>query len=157
MMRVELKKVRAEEKELLFRLLQLYLYDFTEFADFELNENGLYSYKYFDLYWEEPDRHPFFILADGHIAGFALVNSHCVRLQGGHSLAEFFVMKKYRRNGIGKKAAFILFDLFRGGWDVHHVKTNLPAERFWRKTIAEYTNGNFETYEQDGLGEIFYN
>ncbi len=155
-MNVELKRVRAEEKEVLFRLLQLYLYDFTEFADFQLNEKGLYGYKYFDSYFEEPDRHPFFILAEGKIAGFALVNRHCVRLKEGWSVAEFFVLKQYRRKGVGKQAAFLLFDLFSGGWDVHQMSANLPAQKFWRKTISDYTEGNFEPYEQDGFGEIFY-
>lgn len=59
-------------------------------------------------------------------------------------VSEFFIMKKYRRNGIGRKTAFTIFDRFCGTWVVGQTINNIPAQVFWKKIIDEYTGGNFE-------------
>jgi predicted acetyltransferase len=59
-------------------------------------------------------------------------------------VAEFFVMRKYRRQGVGTVVATRLFDSFRGRWEVRELKTNLAAIAFWRRVIGAYTNGNYE-------------
>ena len=58
-------------------------------------------------------------------------------------------MKKYRKEGIGKQAAFYLFDLFPGTWEVAELETNLPAQIFWRKVISEYTDNNYLEIRKD--------
>ena len=58
-------------------------------------------------------------------------------------IAEFFVMRKYRRMGVGRTAAFAAFEQFPGHWEVSQIFQNLPAQHFWRKVIAEYTHGNY--------------
>ena len=58
-------------------------------------------------------------------------------------------MKKYRKEGIGKQAAFHIFDLFQGVWEVAELETNLPAQKFWRKTISEYTNNEYVEIKRD--------
>ncbi|MCP4712667.1 MAG: GNAT family N-acetyltransferase, partial [Planctomycetes bacterium] len=104
---MELIQVPEEEKSVLLQLLELYAYDFSEFDDNDVNEHGLYGYTYFDYYWTEEGRVPFFIRVDGKLAGFVLVNEYCylVKEPGTKSIAEFFVMRKYRRQGIGKAVA----------------------------------------------------
>jgi len=52
-------------------------------------------------------------------------------------------MRKYRREGIGKTAAFFIFDKFRGVWEVHQLENNQPSQHFWRKIISEYTHGQY--------------
>ena len=145
---VQLKEASAEQKSILERLMQLYMYDFSEIDDRDvnqINQQGLFEYKYLDSYWSESDRFPFLIYADDRIAGFALVGSHPVLSEdkGGKVIAEFFVMRKYRRRGIGKKAAFHIFDKFAGRWEVGQMVANVAAQGFWRSIISEYTNGQF--------------
>ncbi|MFN8618300.1 MAG: GNAT family N-acetyltransferase [Dehalococcoidia bacterium] len=150
-MRVTVTPASLEEKPVLWRLLQLYHYDFTEFIDdLKLEPNGEYAYRYLDNYWApEPgeQRHPFLIRAGGELAGFALVrfvNNHYV-------MAEFFVMRPYRRHNVGATAAKDLFRTFPGDWIVHEVPKNRPAQAFWRRVIDEFTTGDFtEKVEDDG-------
>jgi predicted acetyltransferase len=96
-MKVELRRVGVEEKQTLWRLLQLYLHDFTEFEPCDIGSDGEYEYPYFDNYWTDDDRHPLFILADGKLAGFVLICGYTVlpENEAGLSIGEFFVMRAY--------------------------------------------------------------
>ncbi|NOU75607.1 GNAT family N-acetyltransferase [Paenibacillus sp. LMG 31458] len=148
---VTIHKVEYDQKSTLRNLLELYKYDFSEFDPEDVNENGLYDYMYLDHYWTEEGRHPFFIRVDGKLAGFALVrimgiNDHGKRI---YSVAEFFVMKKYRKLGVGLIASNEIFNRFSGIWKVAQIETNKPAQIFWRKVIESYTNNNFQEVRED--------
>jgi predicted acetyltransferase len=142
---VQIKEASIEQKPVLERLYQLYLYDFSEFEGSDVNQDGLFEYKYLGLYWTEPGRFPFLIYIEDNIAGFVLVKSHtCLqKKRESKEIGEFFVMRKYRRQGIGKMVAFYIFDKFSGKWEVRQMNTNIAAQRFWRSVIGEYTEGNF--------------
>ncbi len=144
-MNIELVKVLETEKSVLRNLMELYAYDFSEFDEADVNAHGLYGYTYFDYYWTEDSRAPFFIRVDGNLAGFVLVNEYCylVKAPGTKSIAEFFVMRKYRRNGVGKAAAMMTFDKFPGKWEVIQHGQNEPSKIFWEGVIGTYTNGNY--------------
>jgi predicted acetyltransferase len=139
---IAVTEAEPHEKAVLGNLLQFYMYDFTEFVDLVLDDSGCFRVSaHFDRYWSEPDRHPFLIRARGRLAGFALVH----QLEPGvHSIAEFFVLRTFRRRAVGKTAAFVLFDRFPGEWHVAQEETNIPAQRFWTTIIAEYTGGDFQ-------------
>lgn len=147
-MDIGIEPVLVEQKSVLVRMLELYSYDFSEFSDNDINEYGYFGYKYIDDYWNEEGRYPFFIRADGKLAGLVLVRSCCQYndLPNPHNIAEFFVMKKYRKKGVGRTAAVRIFDMFRGGWEISVWTNNLPAQSFWSKVIAEYTNGKYDTF-----------
>jgi len=145
-MDIKIEKVPRAKKRVLARLMQLYLYDFNEFYNDDVSRYGLFEYKMLDKYWSEPNRHPFIVYVDGMIAGFVLVSAHSYLKanKGGMSIAEFFIMPKYRRKGVGKHVAFHIFDMFPGRWEVSETKKNIPAQKFWRSVIGEYTNGKYE-------------
>lgn len=105
-----------------------------------------------DYYWIEEGRHPFIFYVDGKIAGFVLVRrSYNEELNDySYSIAEFFVMKRYRGSGIGKKVALYIFNLFPGLWEVAQMETNKPAQVFWRKVINDFTQGTFEEVRKEG-------
>ena len=127
---VEVVEAAIAEKSVLSRLLELYQHDFSEYVDADVDAHGRYGYQYLDHYWTEPDRHPFLFRVDGRWAGFALV-----RAGTPHDMAEFFVMRKYRRLGVGVQAARALFARFPGEWQVRQVKQNGAATIFWREAI----------------------
>ncbi len=151
-MNLEIERVPIEDKSVLRNLLELYIYDFTEFGPYDVDAHGLFGYKYLDLYWTEEGRYPFIYRVDGKIAGFALVRrefredleEYC------YSIAEFFVMKRYRGSGIGRDVAFYLFQQFPGLWEVDEMESNKPAQAFWRKVINEFTKGAFEETRKEG-------
>ena len=59
------------------------------------------------------------------------------------AIAEFFIMRKYRRRGIGCAVACQIFDRFPGKWEVQQMVSNQRAQFFWRRVIAHYTNGQY--------------
>ena len=133
--------------------MELYNYDFSEFEDNDVNEFGLFGYEYIDHYWTENGRYPFIIKVNENIAGFALIREVGIKEERGHTIAEFFILKKYRRKSIGKKAAFYIFNMFPGKWKIAQIEENIPAQNFWLKIIKEYTNGEFhEIREEDWHG-----
>ncbi len=154
-MNVSIEPVKYENKPVLRRMLQLYLYDFSEFEPFELDEHGEFGYRYLDHYWA-PDageeRHAFFIVAGGRRAGFALVRV----VNGINVFAEFFVMRRYRRSGVGSAAAQAVFHRLPGTWLVHQVPGNLPAQAFWRRVTARVAAGPVvEQVDESGVTQRF--
>ena len=154
--RVTLAVVPAERKSVVEHLLQLYLHDFSEFAAIgtdhgEVNEDGRFRYQWLDSYWGEEGRLPFTIQADGRLAGFALINRwSALGRPLDWSMAEFFVLRKYRRCGVGSRAAQLLCARFRGQWEVPVAWYNQPALSFWRKVVAAAADGRAEECTGDG-------
>ena len=71
-----------------------------------------------------------------------MINTYMQHTKEGHSIAEFMVIPKYRRNKIGKKVAFMCFDLYQGDWEVSPSKGDEIAYNFWKTVIDEYTDKN---------------
>lgn len=143
---IEVKTATESEKPILRNLMELYLYDFSEFDGADPGADGLYGYPYLDLYWSAKDRYPFLIRKDGRLAGFVLVTRYNY-LSGEPDrwvIAEFFVMRKYRSSGVGEFVAQQVFDRFPGGWQVGQIAENGSATIFWRKVIQRYTGGNYQ-------------
>lgn len=123
---VEILRVSFEQKIILRNLMELYQYDMSQYedeCDSDVNEYGLYDYKYLDHYWTEEGRHPFFVMKSGKLAGFVLVREIKVAdTTSKYSVAEFFILRKYRRQGIGREVAYKVFEMFKPGrgqrlWD----------------------------------------
>lgn len=151
-MEIGVSRVPKEDASILRNLMELYQYDHSEWDGAETDERGLYGYTYFGNYWTEEGRHPFLIRADGKPAGFVLVRTP-PNTDGENRIAEFFVMRKYRRTGIGRFAAHQVFDMFPGEWQVTQFESNLTARSFWERIIGEYTNGNYEQTEETYDGQ----
>jgi len=161
-MNISIEPILIEQKSVFIQMMELYQYDFSEFSDDDINEYGYYGYPRIDDYWNEEGRYPFFIRVDNKLAGLVLVRSCCEhnKLANPHNIAEFFVLKKYRRKGVGKIASMKIFDMFPGGWEITQWKNNLPAQKFWKKVVTEYTSGKYNTFnvtEKDVVGFTFDN
>jgi predicted acetyltransferase len=50
-------------------------------------------------------------------------------------MGEFFIVRKYRGNGVGRSAAEFLFSSHPGSWEAAVARKNTPALQFWRKII----------------------
>ncbi len=144
-MNVTISEVPYERKEVLARLIEMYEHELSEYTQDDVDSEGQYGYTYFDSYWKEKKRFPYFIKVNNQLAGFILVcdYSYIKQLSNKRMMAEFFVMKKYRRLGIGKKVAFMVFDLLKGSWEIGQLTDNRVSKIFWEKIIKEYTNDNY--------------
>ncbi|MBD3922950.1 GNAT family N-acetyltransferase [Paenibacillus sp. PR3] len=151
-MTTEVRLAVTSEKGLMENLLQLYMYDFTEFTDVDINPNGMYNvFPDFDSYWEEQRAYqPYIIRVNDAIAGFALVKETTTETRKYNYLAHFFVLRKYRRQGTGKEAAIYLFSALKGEWELYQIIRNVPAQKFWTKIIDEFTGGVYEGKIENG-------
>ena len=148
---IELIYAVKEYKEVIKNLMQFYIYDFSEYVDYDVEENGLFSaYSNIEDYWKETgDKFPYVIKKHGKYVGFILVKA--IKSQNeGCSIAEFFVLKKYRGQGIGRAAATHLFGLHKGLWEVHQLENNQPAQQFWMNVISDFTKGQFSDCFENG-------
>jgi predicted acetyltransferase len=143
-----------QDAPLLANLLQFYIYDLSEaFPNVELGADGRYSYEKLPLYWSEPERRfPFLIRFEGRVVGFVLVTRGSPASDDPEvfDVAEFFVLRRYRHSGVGRGAAFLLWDGLPGHWTVRVSERNRGGLRFWTSVIGEYTRGAATQFERPG-------
>lgn len=149
MSQIEVVLASIADKLALQNMMQLYIYDFTEqwigLSDREIGRNAAFAHLNadgrfpdypLDAYWIEDGRIPLLIKVDGRLAGFALLNKHPhSSLEVDHNMAEFFVVRRYRRSGVGTKAAHTIFSAYPGQWEVAIARRNVGALVFWRNAI----------------------
>ncbi len=123
-----------EQAHILANLLELYAHDFSDFLDIELGADGRFGYPHLPLYWTAPERHPFLITVEGRVAGFVLVH----RIGTVWDMAEFFIIRRYRRLGVGKKATEEIWRRFPGSWEVRVMEANRHALQFWERAISAF-------------------
>ena len=158
-MRVDVVEAKPEEIPILRRLMQLYLYEIFSIAGWDIGADGTYgTARHTEGFWSDGKHRSFFITVDGKLAGFVIVGeeSHFGG-PGTRQLSEFFVLRAYRRRGVGARAATRVFDMFPGRWEVIQLSRNVDAQAFWRAVIDDYTGGRFEDIEQpehDWAGRI---
>lgn len=143
---ISLSPASKEDQATLTNLMQLYAYDWSELRPLEVGEDGRFEDYPLDVYWQDPWHHPFLLRVEGKLAGFALVSgrSRLTGSEGVFDLAEFFVMRRYRRRGVGLAAACAAFDRFGGPWEVRQREDNPEATAFWRVVVARYTDGKYQ-------------
>ena len=141
-MHIELIPAALEQAPVVANLLELYAHDFSEFLPLELGPDGRFGYASLSLYWSDPGRYPFLIKVDGKLGGLALVKT--AENSAGETvwdMAEFFIVRAYRRDGIGTQAAHELWRRFPGRWEVRVMQSNRTGYGFWERAIATWNNG----------------
>ena len=143
---IKLHKVTSSDKEVLFRLLQYSLFEESATDGNQINQDGLFEYKWFDAYFSDPAREAFLIKEKDteNLLGFAMVCEHVRVLKIGHSIAEFMVLPQYRRNKIGTKAAHQIFKMHDGGWEVKPSQGSEKAFKFWENVIQTFTQNEYQ-------------
>ena len=139
-MHIEIVTATPEQEPVLANLLELYIHDFSEYVDLDIGPDGRFGYGGLSLYWSEPDRHALLVRVDGKLAGFVLVK----RGPGATSawavwdMAEFFIIRRWRRRGVGTNIAHEVWRRFPGQWEVRVMQANPPARQFWTRTISGF-------------------
>ena len=155
---VEIFPAVPEQEPILANMLELYAHDFSEFIDLKLGADGRFGYKHLSLYWEEPNRYPFLIMANGHLAGFALVRrgSEISNDADVWDTAEFFIVRGFRRLGLGMKVSQEIWRKFPGKWEVRVIDRNQKAKNFWARAINEFLGKAIEPIPFDKNGEDWH-
>lgn len=144
---VVVRRGLPQDRPLLARMLELYQYELSDLWLQDLDARGEYGYP-LGRYWSRDDCHPFIVTVNGQLAGFALVDAALRVGSSGHWMDQFFVLKKYRRAGVGRAGPVGVRGAARpmGGWP--NARQPRRAS-FWRKVIGEYTGGRFVEHELD--------
>lgn len=141
---VTLEIARLTQRPVFDNLFQLYTHDFSEFwaglPRGDVDEQGRFpAYPHLDAYWQEEGRVPLLLRVEDKIAGFALLNRHGhAKPEVERNMAEFFVLRKYRRGGIGSAAVNAIFSTYPGEWETAVARKNLAALAFWRRVISSH-------------------
>ena len=157
---IEVIAAALDQQPVLANLLELYAYDFSEFHEVALRPDGRFGYKDLPLYWREVNRHPFLIKVDGILAGFVLVKSGS-EFSGNAAvwdMAEFFIVRSYRRRGVGTEVAHHVWRKFPGDWEVRVMQANRRARPFWEHAIASFTGQTVRSVgvERNGKGWFLF-
>jgi predicted acetyltransferase len=153
---VTLEPAGPERLATLGNLFQLYVHDFSEqWFDRDgvgdLDEAGLFQHDFdFAKFWTQPGCSAWLIRADGHLAGFALLGTQSHSgVPADHDVAEFFVARKYRRDGVGYSAARALIGERPGRWEIAVTRRNVGAQHFWRRVANDLASGPVEDHDLD--------
>jgi predicted acetyltransferase len=142
---IDLVRATPSRRSLLRQLYELYCHDFSPMTKADLGDDGYWTGDDFLDPWTD-DLHIYLIKTDRHWAGFAWIAF------GGYSdpsaidhylMDAFFILRKYRRRGVGEWAAVWLFNHYPGTWEVGEIPENVEAQRFWRTIIGRYTEGHY--------------
>ena len=158
-MQININPATESDRKIIRNMVSYYIYDFSEHMGWNIKANGTFG-GCDDLaeYWQtwhpetaKEDRwpekswqgFPYLIHADDKIAGFALVRN----VGNTFDMGEFFILRKYRRQGIGQHVAHTLFNKHQGHWMIRQMIGNKPATSFWRSVITNFTNNYQESEE----------
>lgn len=164
--KIEIRRATMREHDTLLRnVYQFYLYEYSTFmTDWRVLAGGRFYETDLDGIWTDKGRHVFLIYADDDLAGFAFIEEVAKSYLTGEAqiifMEEFYILSYFQKQGVGEKAAGLLFDHFPGKWEVSELPQNVRAQAFWRKVIGRYTNDNFREItipEKDYVVQMFDN
>jgi predicted acetyltransferase len=156
------QRVTPDNLDVLDRLMQLYLYDFSVYfcdeGDGFVGPDGRFDPGFpLSRYAEGSGsgHESWLARVEGRWAGFALIGHRADQHPHGgpgRAVQEFFVLPCFRRKGIGTALARQVFDDYRGFWQIAQIAANRPATAFWRTVISRYTGGRYADYTKEERG-----
>lgn len=138
-MNIKLEKVTIESRKKLENLLQLYLHDLSLYFPIPFDCKKC-EYEY-DLDKYFIDNYAYFIKSNDDILGFILIDDN---KENNYEISEIFVLNNYKGKKIGEIAVHKIFDMYKGSWIIKAVPLSPKAESFWKKTVDNYTSGNYK-------------
>jgi predicted acetyltransferase len=118
-MSVQISVAASEERVSIDEMMEPYLSSL----------GGKGPYPHLDRYWRDPAHYPFLIRQRGQVVGFALVDQ--LDHEPTYELVEFYVADAFKRQGLGREAARMLFDSLVGRWLVAVRSDNCSGQAFW--------------------------
>jgi predicted acetyltransferase len=148
-MNTELVEVDISQHNMLLNLIKFYCYEWSQYNGIDIDNNCEYEFEhYIKNYFSKEKHYPYFIMVDKKIAGFILIDDEFdYNTNSDYAISEFFVMYKYRRNGIGKIAATEIIKKLPGKWEIKMHPNNNISIKFWNDVVENITNGKYEYVE----------
>lgn len=137
-----MKFVRVNEarREALDNLFNMYVHELSQYNSWlaeQLDHQGVFLRGVVDDYMANEDVICYLITDQGELAGFLiLLKNPAIKKSLDYSIEEFFVIHRYRKTGLARKAWKALFRKYPGRYCVQVLKKNLHAHRFIRNYVA---------------------
>ncbi|RIZ41305.1 GNAT family N-acetyltransferase [Pseudomonas putida] len=137
MLPLALLPTTIDQAPLIRNLYQFYCYESSDWEQEDVEADGrFYIYEeHLHRYWQDDGWGAYLVLVDGFIAGFVLVERSELPGIDAHELADLFILKKYRRQGIGRAVALQLLG-GEGDWLLRCYAQDLPAVAFCNAVLA---------------------
>jgi predicted acetyltransferase len=134
---LELVQTGPEQAELIRNLYQFYAYESSDWEQEDVEVDGRFYIheEHLARYWQDPQWSANLLLVNGFIAGFMLIERS--ELPGLHALelADLFILKRYRRQGIGRALATQVLSSGDSDWLVRFYDQDEVSQAFWRTVL----------------------
>jgi len=140
----EIVAAGADAQPAIENLMQLYIHDMSELLAgtprCDLEADGRFrSSTDIGKWWQDVGHIALLVHDDGRLAGFVLLNAAAHSgTPVDHNVAEYFIVRKHRRSGVGMAAAHAMFSRYPGKWEVAVMRANAGALAFWARCIAAH-------------------
>jgi len=137
MLPIALLPTTADQAPLIRNLYQFYSYESSDWEQEDVDVDGRFYIhdEHLHRYWQDDGWGAYLVLADGFIAGFVLVERSELPGIDALELADLFILKKYRRQGIGQAVALQLLG-GEGDWLLRCYAQDAPAVAFCKAVLA---------------------
>ncbi|QVM93510.1 GNAT family N-acetyltransferase [Pseudomonas entomophila] len=136
---LELLQTGPDQADLVRNLYQFYAYESSDWEQEDVEVDGrFYIHEpHFERYWQSPGWSATLVLVDGFIAGFVLVERSELPGIDAFELADLFILKKYRRLGIGRAVARQFLCEGDADWLLRWHGADAVATQFCRALLAD--------------------
>ena len=134
---VKVMPAHGADQGVVERLVAYYLHDLSTYTGWPCLPDGRFSgcdQMFTD--WQDGKNYLFLVHCGRELAGFAAISLDSDTRE--FVMQEFFLLRKFRRRGIGTLVAHSLFHRFYGCWRVDVLTANTPALSFWPKVISHF-------------------
>ncbi|MFC6299457.1 GNAT family N-acetyltransferase [Pseudomonas spelaei] len=134
---VEMIQTGPEHAELIRNLYQFYAYESSDWEQEDVEVDGRFYIheEHLARYWQAPQWSANLLLVDGYIAGFLLIESSELPDLNALELADLFILKRYRRKGIGRAIATQVLTSGDANWLVRFYDQDEASQAFWRSVM----------------------
>lgn len=138
MLPIELQRTTADQADLIRNLYQFYAYESSDWEQEDVEVDGRFYIHEDHLvrYWQCPGWSASLVLVDGFIAGFVLLERSELPGIDAMELADLFILKRYRRQGIGRAVAIELLTQ-PGDWLVRCHASDTGAVAFCNAVVSD--------------------
>ena len=133
-MKVEVVPAGIDQRQLVRNLYQFYAYDSSDWEAEDIGSDGLFYIDdpYFNKYWETEGWSANLLKVNDAIAGFLLIEQCDIPNVEAPEFADFFVFKKFRRQGVGRKVVESVIANSPSAWVVNVFEEDKNANEFWQ-------------------------
>jgi len=141
---VEIERAGRAQCSVVENLFQLYMHDMSAFCPIAMTETGRFRFDAtsLDAYWDDAAHHAFLIRSAGELCGFLLAHPAPAD-PGRYDVEQFFVLRRFRRRGVGAAAFRQCVGALPGKWQVRVLLENRAALAFWQRAVAGVAGSGF--------------